>query len=105
MCRRRGEPETNAASVVVGERGTRNEMDNQDTREWTWSLQIPGAIQIVVVLFIAVSLYFGSPPIFARLGGLLGYAYWIVGIVLILVMTVSFGFSIKRNGLPRAEKL
>jgi hypothetical protein len=66
-----------------------------------WSLRLPGAVQALSVLFILVSLYFGSGAIFAQLGSFFGYIcsffgyiYWIVGIVLIVLLAVSIRMSI-----------
>ena len=49
------------------------------------------------VLFILVSLYFGSGAIFAQLGSFLGYVYWIVGIVLIVLLAMSIRMSIAND--------
>jgi hypothetical protein len=69
-----------------------DEMADGSTHEW--SLRLPGAVQALSVLFILVSLYFGSGAIFAQLGSFFGYIYWIVGIVLIVLLAVSIRMSI-----------
>ena len=64
--------------------------------EWTSerSLRLPLALS---VLFILVSLYFGSGAIFAELGSFFGYVYWIVGIVLIVLLAASIRMSIAND--------
>ena len=62
-----------------------------------WSLRLPGAVQALSVLFILVSLYFGSGAIFAQFGSFFGYIYWIVGIVLIVLLAVSIRMSIAND--------
>jgi hypothetical protein len=58
------------------------------------------AVQAASIIFVVVSLYFGSAPIFSRPGSFLGYAYWVLGIVLILLYAVSFKVSVANRATP-----
>jgi hypothetical protein len=51
---------------------------------------------ILAVVFIIVSAYFAADPIFERFGRLAGYAYYVVGVV-VMVMAVVRLFAFYRR--------
>jgi hypothetical protein len=54
------------------------------TREFKMTIQT----DIVAIIFIAASIYFAAGAIFERFGAIAGYAYCVIGIVLIVVQLV-----------------